>query len=229
MKQLKDYEYYRTELGVLYKGDCLTILPLIKDKVDLVLTDPPFNCGKEFANDKKNKQDFLKWIENVYKKIYINIKENGSILTECSKKYILDIGNILLKFFNYEHILINHYTNDMRRGRMGWSKYSFMLWFAKGKGKKNYCSGDLFKTTIKTDKHLFRHPSPKVISFYEKLIDLFSKENDLILDCFLGSGTTAIACEKLNRRWIGIEISEKYCETAKQRIKNEYDKLKLIK
>ena len=49
-------------------------------------------------------------------------------------------------------------------------------------------------------------------------IKIMSCINDIILDPFIGSGTTALACEKLNRRWIGIEISEEYCETAKQRL-----------
>ena len=51
-----------------------------------------------------------------------------------------------------------------------------------------------------------------------KAIQILSYQNDLVLDPFLGSGTTAIVAEKLNRRWIGIEISSDYCEIAKQRI-----------
>ena len=47
----------------------------------------------------------------------------------------------------------------------------------------------------------------------------YSKENDLVLDCFLGSGTTAVACKKLNRRFIGIEISPEYCKIANDRLK----------
>jgi DNA modification methylase len=49
-----------------------------------------------------------------------------------------------------------------------------------------------------------------------------------VVDPFLGSGTTAIACEQLNRRWIGIEISEKYCEIAAKRIERERQQLKLF-
>ena len=54
-----------------------------------------------------------------------------------------------------------------------------------------------------------------------KAIKILSYKNDIVLDPFIGSGTTAIACERLNRRWIGIEISEKYCEIAKERILKE--------
>ena len=55
-----------------------------------------------------------------------------------------------------------------------------------------------------------------------------SKEFELVLDPFLGSGTTAVACERLKRRWIGIEIEEKYCEIAKKRIEAERRQLKLF-
>lgn len=56
---------------------------------------------------------------------------------------------------------------------------------------------------------------------------LFSTEKGgIVLDPFMGSGTTAVACEKLNRRWIGIELSEEYCEIAKRRIQKEADQLK---
>jgi len=54
------------------------------------------------------------------------------------------------------------------------------------------------------------------------------EETHTVLDTYLGSGTTALACEELNRRWIGIEISERYCEIAAKRIENETKQLKLF-
>jgi len=72
------------------------------------------------------------------------------------------------------------------------------------------------------------HPTEKPIKLFLHLIDVNSFGNDLVLDPFIGSGTTAVACEKLGRCWIGIEISEKYCELAKRRIKIEADQIKLF-
>jgi len=63
-----------------------------------------------------------------------------------------------------------------------------------------------------------KHPAQKPVAMIERLIRLSSNETDLILDPFLGSGTTAVACKRLNRKFIGIEISEKYCEIAKNRL-----------
>ncbi len=65
------------------------------------------------------------------------------------------------------------------------------------------------------------HPAPCPIKLINNHILTWSNENDLICDPFLGSGTTAIACERLNRRWIGIEISQEYCDVAINRLRIE--------
>jgi site-specific DNA-methyltransferase (adenine-specific) len=64
------------------------------------------------------------------------------------------------------------------------------------------------------------HPTVKPLKLMEYLVKLTSMPNlnQIYLDPFLGSGTTAVACEKLNRRWIGIELEERYCGIAKRRI-----------
>jgi len=80
---------------------------------------------------------------------------------------------------------------------------------------------DISETTFNTrgkNKVVGLHYAPKPVKAIERIIKVHTFEGDLILDCFLGSGTTAIACEKLNRRWIGVEVEEKYCKLAKNRI-----------
>jgi len=63
-----------------------------------------------------------------------------------------------------------------------------------------------------------KHQNEKPLELIEYILKKHSNENDIVLDCFVGSGTTLVACEKLNRRWIGIELEEKYCEITKERI-----------
>ena len=72
------------------------------------------------------------------------------------------------------------------------------------------------------------HPAPFPIRLAVKVVKSASVYNDIISDPFMGSGTTAIACEQLGRRWIGIEISEKYCEISAKRIERERQQLKLF-
>jgi len=215
-------------INKVHCADCLEFMKNIPDKsIDLVLTDPPFNCGKDFKNDKMELNEYFKWLDKFISMLPRVMKDNTALLIECSKKYLPENLDILRKYFNYEHLIINHYTNDMRRGKMGWSKYSIILWFSKGHRKNNFCTGDLIKTVIISDKKQFRHPSPKVITCYKKIIEQFSNENDIILDCFLGSGTTALACIQLNRKYIGIEISPEYCKIAQARIDKENSQLKM--
>jgi site-specific DNA-methyltransferase (adenine-specific) len=71
---------------------------------------------------------------------------------------------------------------------------------------------------IPSSKERMNHPTQKPTSLIENILKHSSNENDLVLDCFLGSGTTAVACENLKRRWVGIEREEKYCEIAAKRI-----------
>jgi site-specific DNA-methyltransferase (adenine-specific) len=83
------------------------------------------------------------------------------------------------------------------------------------------------KTT--QDVFAYEHPAMLPEQLSQDHIISWSNPGDLVLDCFMGSGTTGKMCEKLNRRWIGIEISEKYCEIAKKRISQEANQLKLFK
>ena len=70
------------------------------------------------------------------------------------------------------------------------------------------------------------HPMPRRLQHVKWLVHQFSDE--MVLDPFMGSGTTAIACEEYGRKWIGIELEEKFCEFASGRIENERKQLKLF-
>lgn len=217
-------------LNQIICGDCLEIMKKINDKsIDLILTDPPFNCGKDFENDNMDLNEYFKWLESFISLLPRIMKDDTALIIECAKKYLPENLDILRKYLNYEHLIVNHYTNDMRRGKMGWSKYSILLWFSKGHRKNNFCTGDLIKTTIISDKKQFRHPSPKVISCYKKILQQFSNIGDVVLDPFIGSGTSAIACKFLGRNFIGIEINPDYVEIANKRLANTYRQLELIK
>ena len=97
-----------------------------------------------------------------------------------------------------------------------------------------YCNPETYdeaKTVYYTpinqkDKELYDHPTIKPLSIIKNLVKNSSKENDVVLDCFMGSGTTGVACKQLNRNFIGIEIDKKYFEIAKNRIEGTTNKPK---
>ena len=71
------------------------------------------------------------------------------------------------------------------------------------------------------------HPTQKPIELFEYIIKTYSKEGDVILDNCIGSGTTALACIRTKRNFIGIELSEEYCKLSEERIQKELSQVKL--
>ncbi len=224
--KLSDYEYYRTELGALYCGDCLEILPLIKDKVDLVLTDPPYNASKSKIKIKKKNYKSInqEWDKNFNPEFLYKTKHKQSLIF-CSHHTIFKYPDTVKQILHWVKrnpfpAISKVYTFSVE----------YILWYVNESPyiyNKTNNRLDRFYTNIVSGNNRTEHPTQKPIKLIKSLLEIHSNKNNLILDPFLGSGTTAVACEKLGRRWIGIEISEKYCEIAKQRIKAEANQFKM--
>jgi len=90
-----------------------------------------------------------------------------------------------------------------------------------GKNRSNLYMHDYFHTRASFKKGTFNHPCPKPLEWARWIIERASKENDIICDPFLGSGTTCIVAKELNRRFIGIEIDKEYCIISSERISCE--------
>jgi DNA modification methylase len=94
--------------------------------------------------------------------------------------------------------------------------------FKKGKAKLVSWKTDIFKDTpgrmVEPDEGFINHPTPKPKHFIKELLKMVTREFDIVLDPFLGSGSTAVACKQLNRRYIGFEIDPEYCRLAAKRI-----------
>ncbi len=230
MKTLKDYEYFRTENGVLYCGDNMEILPLI-DNVDMVLTDYPYGeVNRESGGLRSlDKKDADIW--NIDTKTFTDIlikKCNGVFIAFCGH---IQAGEIIKKIKPLSHrILVWNKTNPSPMN--GEYIYLSGIEIAVYAKKKNATFNARCKNTVfnyPTEKNDIEHPTVKPLSLWIELLKDNSNENQTVLDCFMGSGTTALACEKLNRKWIGIEISEKYCEIAKKRVEEYTSQLKLFK
>lgn len=198
-------------------GDCLEVMREFPDKsIDVCITDPPYGIGKEFANDDLDEDKLLDLWHDSLSMIYQVLKPNGSLLIEVPKNK--NFYWQCFTGFTYEYCLILHTTNGIRKCKIGYNKFSICLWFSVNgaKVKKRYT--DLISKPIKNEIENFRHPSPKNVEHYKTLIQMFSNPGDLILDPFCGSGTTCVAAKMLGRRWIGIDIEQKYCDIAEQRL-----------
>jgi len=183
----------------LYLGDCLEILPTIADDgVDAVITDPPYGCGK------------AEWDDVFPTKWYSAVKRFGLVAIITGSSGLQDtiplVGN---DFFD---VIAARNLNGMTRSPAGFGNWLGCV-LSNGKVKQGQT---FFEFVVSGDKP--DHPSPKPIDYMRKLIARISEPGDTILDPFMGSGTTGVACVQTGRNFIGIEIEPKYYELAEKRI-----------
>ena len=130
-----------------------------------------------------------------------------------------------MKFFNNYNfdLLCWHKSNPVPTCNNKYLSDTEYLLFFRENGVKifgSYATKKKYYVTPinKEDKNKYNHPTIKPLEIIKNLIINSSEENDTILDCFMGSGTTGVACKELNRNFIGIEIDKKYFDVAKKRI-----------
>jgi len=201
--------FYNKDGITIYCGDCLSILPLVNENIDLTLTDPPYNVGMNYpAGD--NRVDYkewcFKWFSMLPRPIYFTPGAYNMALW-----YSIENPKWVMAWFK---------DNQLSRTRL---RAGFMCWepiLVYGDGQK--VNHDAFYEPMEgNQKDTGNHPCPKAPKAWGKLMTLVSKKGDLILDPFLGSGTTAVCAKRLQRRCIGIEINEGYCKIAVARLAQE--------
>lgn len=221
----------------LYQGDCLDVINNI-EVVDCIITDIPYNISKKnnFKTMKdrtgRNGIDFGEWDKGFEEENLIQfiplIKSGGSFILFHSfeqfgkLKEIFENNGLMLK-----DKLIWEKTNPMprNRDRRYISNIEILSWYVKPKNKWtfNRQNGKYESSVLKYPSESgggFRryHPTQKNLKMIEYLIKIHTNENDVVLDPFMGSGTTRVACMNLNRRFMGIELDESYFNIAKNRI-----------
>ena len=228
-------------------GDCLEIMKTIPDKsVDLVLTDPPYELDWRQSINFKNrkfmfhhKEETQKWdkgVKELYKIIFKEfdrlVKFEGGIVLFTRSEYITyAVDEAKENNFDNKATIVWHKTNPLPQVRKKnyLSSIETILWVARYDEEK--CPFT-FNFLTQNEMHNFiemplcggnerrEHPTQKPEALMKKLLLIHSNENDTILDPFMGSGTTGVACKELGRNFIGIEIEPKYFEIAKRRIEN---------
>ena len=222
----------------IYLGDCYELIKQIPDKsIDLIYTDIPYKTnysgGGVFLTKVKNvqfKTDMKdgKLVEGIDYKIlgeFVRVLKDINIYIWCSKEQIKEILDYFVSLGCYYNILVWCKDNAMPFGGSPFlSDIEYCLCFYKN--TTGFVNGWDHKSKWfishfnQDDKTKYRHPTIKPIEFVKQHIINLSREGDIVLDPFCGSGTTLKACQELNRQYIGMEINEEYYNIAKDRLNN---------
>lgn len=234
----------------LRKGDCNILLKEVPDKsVNLIVTDPPYDVsvnhdgGKLYHNkgfDKSNEELVSANINNGYDIVKFGeevkrIMRHINVYFWCNKKQIPQyfdyyVNGLGCKF----EILCWHKTNALPtfNGKYLTDTEYCLYFFEEGHklcDPSNYEDAKTFfyAPINNKDKKMYGHPTIKPLDIVEKLIRNSSRKDDVVLDPFMGSGTTGVASVLLNRNFIGIEIDERFFDVARKRIESYTSQPKL--
>lgn len=220
--------YYEEANITIYHGDCLEIMPQL-EPVDAIVTDPPFSFTGGISNGMSanaSDQFFVFWWGSFCEKLVKTLKLEGSGFFWCAWKTARIIRDGFLPkqqtytFFRVPQMIF-HYREMIGQGQPFRSSIDMIAYLRGPKHKDPPITNDtpnFISEYWYYGKH-DHHPSEKSASISQKLIKWCSKKEDLILDPFMGSGTTLVAAKELGRKAIGIEIEEKYCEIAVDRLR----------
>jgi len=227
------------ERNKVHCGDCLKLMKEIPDKsIDLILTDPPY--GLNYRSNWGAKTGNLKdYISNDKFTDYIILLEEirkvfDRIMADNSEAYVFCGGGgggepvlayAWLEFKEAKRFKVkNLLVWDKEFVGMGWDwrfQYETIFQLQCGKGLNNNTDGSNRANILKCKNVIPQageHPIEKPIGLIKQILK--AKPSKIVLDPFLGSGTTAVACKSLKRDYIGIEINPKYVEIAKKRLKH---------
>ena len=237
----KDKIKLKESKSTLLLGDSLELLKSINDNsIDLIITDPPYlldtHSGGKMYKDKNMQKAFNELADSkidkgydiiTYGKEFIRVMKNINIYIWCNKIQIPDYLDFYVKELNCKFDILfwnkpnalptfsNKYLTDME----------YCLYFRNGKCKCFPQSYEDAKTYYSApinmyDKQRYLHPTIKPLEMIERMVRNSSDDGDVVLDTFMGSGTTGVACKKLNREFIGMEINKDFYKMAKLRIAN---------
>jgi site-specific DNA-methyltransferase (adenine-specific) len=214
-------------------GDCLEILKTIpSESIDCLVTDPPYKIitggdsnGKNSVRPKgilKGNRELMKTIP----KFSDWLPEMFRVLKDGSQNYVMVNSSNLLKManeiektgFKIQNFLIWQ-KNNCTPSQFYMKNCEYTLFFRKGKSK--YINDIGGSKTVHSFNNIIGnklHPTEKPIDLMEFYIRNSTNENDIVLDPFMGSGTTMLACKNLNRKGIGIEKEQMYFDIATQRL-----------
>lgn len=226
-------------------GDALHELKKMKsNSVDLIIADPPYNLGKDYGNgsDKKQFSEYLDFSKEWIGQAKRVLSNKGSMFVFMGFRFISHLYRIFESDFgmNFRNWICWHYTQGSGKTKGFSPRHDDILLFSKTKdfifnldeiripqkyhrvrnNMRGANPGDVwqFSHVHYSNENRFRHPTQKPEGIIERMVLSSSVADNVVLDPFLGSGTTLRVCQQLKRKGTGIELNPEYVEMAKKRL-----------
>jgi site-specific DNA-methyltransferase (adenine-specific) len=218
------------EINKIYNMDCLEGLKQLQENsIDCLITDPPYNIDlkpqrkktKSIDNDNLTEKEFKIMLNNCFKEVNRVLKDDSFLIIFTGWPTIPLFRGVLDKYFNLKSMPI-WVKNNFGIGYYTRPQYEPMFLYFKGNPKplKKPISDVMKFNKILNPIHSCEKPLPLM----RHLVKSFTNENDIILDCFAGSGSTLIASKELNRQFVGFEINKEYYIMCKNKLKKYNNK-----
>jgi site-specific DNA-methyltransferase (adenine-specific) len=207
------------ELNKIYCMDCLEGMKQLPGGfVDCIITDPPYGLGSQNITNNKSRGSLAKakdWADNGEWDNKIPSEEYFREMFRISKNQIIFGGNYMTCYLKPSSCWIvwdkDNGDNDFADCELAWTSFN------KAVRKFKYRWNGMLQERMNWKEERV-HPTQKPIALGRWLLQKFTKENELILDPFVGSGSFLIACKQLNRNFIGFELSQQYVDIANERL-----------
>lgn len=205
--------------ATLYLADCRDVLPTL-GPVDAVIVDPPYGVGfkGQTENDgRRSRGGYASFDDDDPEYIVERVMEAVSL----AKRGIVTPGTRLMdRYKGFTDWGVFFIPGGVGMGRWGFCCAHPILYFGKRPSRPGMWPTSFYDG--KAEPSTLEHPVAKPIIWMERLVKLGSMPGETVLDPFMGSGTTGVACVNLDRRFIGIEIEPKYFDIACKRIEKAY-------
>lgn len=238
--------YFKCDGITLFHGNCLELLPqLERESVDALITDPPYSSGGQYRSDRiadprtkycqngkdigrgtfqgdnRDQRSFAWWSTLWMLQCYDLVRPGGYCLTFTDWRQLPLMTDIIQAgHFTWRGLVAWDKGLGSRAPHKGYFRHQceYVVWGTKGHCPKAEHAGPyagcLKHPVLQSDKH---HMTGKPTALMVDLVNCV-RPSGLILDPFAGSGTTGVACRKIGRQWIGIELSERNCEITAKRL-----------
>jgi len=207
------------EQNKIIHGDCIKEMQKIQNNsINLIITDPPYGDNVAYGwNNKKiknNKNPLINCL--ALAEFYRILKKNSSVYIFTNWKHYPFLTEFILRYtkFKIRHLVVWKKHNF----GLGWAfrhQYELILVLEKGKPKYHLTNFSDVQNAIPINHNKENHPHQKPVDLLKKMIEHSSKKGDLILDPFCGSGSVCVACRETGRKWIGIELDERWIGIVK--------------